>query len=113
MIYAPITIYITVVVGYQCYKNGLVYVQSIFRDDSISVAINKILLIGYYLTNIGYAIMVIKDWDKVDTVYQMLNELSVRIATIILMLACLHYINIIVLSLWRKTTKKISINQKI
>lgn len=104
MIYAPIAIYITVVVGYQCYKNGLVYVQSIFKDEDVALAINKILLIGYYLTNIGYAIMMIKKWEKVESFIEMINVLSYNLATIILLLALLHYINVATLALWRKTS---------
>lgn len=104
MIYAPIAIYISVVVGYQCYKNGLVYVHSIFKDVQLSLAINKILLIGYYLTNIGYAIMMIKRWDKIESVLEMINVLSYNLATIILILAMLHYLNIMVLSMWRKSS---------
>jgi hypothetical protein len=103
IIYAPIAIYITVAVGYQFYKNGLVYVQSIFEDEKISLAINKILLIGYYLTNTGYAIMMIDRWEKVDSLLHLINVLSEKIATIILILAMLHYLNIMVLSMWRQT----------
>ncbi|MCB0401108.1 MAG: hypothetical protein KDD41_03430 [Flavobacteriales bacterium] len=103
IIYAPIAIYITVVVGYQCYKNGLVYVLSIFQDENLSLAINRILLTGYYLTNIGYAVLIIESWEEVQSVLQLLNVLSFKLAGIILLLAALHYINILVLSLWRKT----------
>ena len=91
IIYSIITIYITIVVGYQCYKNGYVYVQSIFIDEDTSVSINKILLLGYYLTNIGYTITVIRDWGKVTSLYQLINELSLRIASILFILALMHY----------------------
>lgn len=104
IIYAPIATYITVTVGYQFYKNGLVYVQSIFKDEKVSLAINKILLVGYYLTNTGYAIMMIDRWESIDTLLKMINVLSEKIATIILILAMLHYFNVMALSMWRKTS---------
>lgn len=104
IIYAPVAIYITVVVGYQCYKNGLVYVRSIFQDEKISQAINKILLIGYYLTNLGYAIMMIQSWEKVESLLEMLNALTTNLASIIIILAMLHYLNVAVLAMWRKTS---------
>jgi hypothetical protein len=44
MIYTFVTIYITVAVGYKCYKSGYYYVLSIFIEEEITVAINKILL---------------------------------------------------------------------
>jgi len=104
IIYSIITIYITIVVGFQCYKNGYVYVQSIFVEEETSKSINKILLLGYYLTNIGYVITVIHDWGKVESLYQLLNELSLKIASILFILAGMHYMNIVVLSFWKKTS---------
>ena len=67
MIYLSITVYITVIVGWECYKNGLVYVTSIFKDKKLVEAINRILLTGYYLTNIGYAIMTLKDGVEINS----------------------------------------------
>ena len=104
IIYAIITIYITVIVGYKCYKSGYVYVLSIFEEVAISQSINKILLLGYYLTNIGYAITIISTWNKITSVNEMVSELSLRIASIVFILALMHYINMIVLTLWRKTS---------
>lgn len=102
IIYAPIAIYITVIVGWRCYKNGLVYVESIFKDEKVSESINKILLVGYYLTNIGYAIMMIQRWEKVENTIDMINVLSENLASIVMILAILHYLNIITLSMWRQ-----------
>jgi len=104
IIYAIITIYITVVVGYQCYKSGYVYVLSIFIEEEISMSINKILLLGYYLTNLGYAITIISTWNTINSITDMVNELSLRIASIVFILAGMHYMNMIVLTLWRKTS---------
>lgn len=105
-IYALITTYITLVVGYQCYKNGYVYVLSIFIAAPISQAINKLLLLGYYLTNLGYAITIISTWKNITSLNEMIVELSVKIASIVFILAAMHYMNMIVLSFWRKTTIK-------
>ena len=106
IIYAPIAIYITVVVGYQCYKNGLVYVLSVFKDKKVSESINKILLVGYYLTNIGYAIMIIKRWEKIENIIKMINVLSENLASIVMILALLHYLNVITLSMCRQVSIK-------
>lgn len=106
IVYATITIYITVVVGYMCYKNGYHYVLSIFIEEEISLAINKILLLGYYLTNLGYAITIISTWKSISTINEMINELSFKIASIVFILAAMHYMNMIVLAFWRKTVIK-------
>ena len=104
IIYSIITIYITVVVGYKCYKSGYHYVLSIFIEKEITQAINKILLLGYYLTNIGYAITIISTWKEITSLPMLINELSLKIASIVFILAAMHYMNMIVLALWRKTS---------
>ena len=108
MIYLPITIYITIVVGYQCWKNGLAYVESIFEDKSLANSINNLLLVGYYLINIGYIVLMVSTWNKISGLHQLINELSFRVAGIILILAAMHYINIASLSFFRgrSITKK-------
>jgi hypothetical protein len=114
IIYAVITIYITVVVGYKCYKNGYHYVLSIFIEEEISLAINKILLLGYYLTNLGYVITIIGRWKEITSIYMMINELSFKIASIVFLLTGMHYMNIIVLSFWRKkSTIKSPLNKRV
>ena len=80
------------------------YVESIFGEVKLAQAINKILLVGYYLTNVGYAIITVKDFKHVSNVFELLNEVSLRLASIVLILAALHYINIIVLSFGRKSS---------
>ncbi len=104
IIYSIITIYITVSVGYRCYRSGHYYVLSIFLEEEITLAINKILLVGYYLTNIGYAITIISAWKEITSIPMLINELSFKIASIVFILAALHYMNMIVLALWRQTS---------
>jgi len=106
IIYIFITVYITIIVGYQCYKNGSPYVKSIFLEDEIAHSVNNILLVGYYLTNIGYAVTIISYWNKIYSLSQMINELSLRIASILFILAAMHYMNIVVLSLFRRSSIK-------
>ena len=70
------------------------------------MAINKILLLGYYLTNIVYVITIISTWSTINTINEMINELSFKIASIVFILAAMHYMNMIVLAFWRKTSIK-------
>lgn len=82
-------------IGWLFYKNGEVFLLNLFQNNIALVkSINNLLLIGYYLTNIGYAITTISDWEQINSVYQMLNSLSQTIGKIILLLALMHYNNI-------------------
>ena len=102
LIYLPITAYITIVVGDKCHKHGIHYIKSILKNDPIAYSINNLLLIGYYLVNLGYALISIMHWNIISTTPKLIEEISLRTAYIILLLTLLHYTNIIGLSLWNK-----------
>jgi len=99
-IYIFFTVIITVWVGWACHKNGIYFVIDCVNDIAIAHSINNLLLVGYYLLNIGYAIISISSWEKIVHIPQMLDVLTFRIAYIILMLAMVHYFNIALLSLY-------------
>ena len=95
IIYLPIISFIMIQIGWQFYKNGEVFLLSLFNNNKPLVkSINNLLLIGYYLTNIGYAIVSISYWEKVDSIFTMFNSLSATLGKIILLLALMHYNNI-------------------
>lgn len=110
LIYAPITVFITVYVGGQCHKHGLIYVKSAITDKNVAIAINNLLLVGYYLVNIGYAIIGLRNWEYISNPATMISSISSHTGTIILLLALLHFTNISGLALVRKLNKSIHIN---
>lgn len=97
IVYLISTIYITFYIGKQCHSNGKVFIYGIFKSHHIGDAVNNILLVAYYLVNIGYAILIISVWPTIESIGQLLNELSQKIGQIVMLLALLHYINIVAL----------------
>lgn len=82
-------------IGWILYKNGEVFLNNIFRFDvQIVKSINNLLLVGYYLLNLGYAIITISYWEKLTDFINMIDSLSYTLGKIILLLAVLHYNNI-------------------
>ena len=95
LIYTPVIAVITIQVGWMFYKNGEVFLFSLIPNNTPLVKnINNLLLIGYYLVNLGYAIFSISQWDQILTLNQLLQTLSNNIGGIMLILAILHYNNI-------------------
>ena len=101
-IYLPIIVFITVRIGWLCHKNGEMFLYTLFEDKSLVKSINNLLLIGYYLTNIGYAIITISYWETIHNVVEVINSLTFTLGKIILILAVLHYNNIFWLQLTHK-----------
>ncbi len=107
LIYLPITTIITLWVGYILYKNGEPFILKQFNNDrETTLLINRILLVGYYLINLGYCFWIVSQWKTLDSVKIMLNSLSETIGIIVLGLGLMHYLNILVLSIIGKREKQ-------
>lgn len=99
LIYVPITLFIMVYVGWICYKNGEHFLERIFVNDSDLVKIiNKILLMGYYLVNLGYATFTLFLWPPRDNLEITIQLLSTKLGVILIVLGILHHLNIFVLA---------------
>ena len=98
-IYLLITIVIIINVGRICYQNGSVYVAQLIPDHmDLCHKINQVLLLGYYLLNIGYCAMTLISWEKITTINQLIEVIASKSAIIIGTIALMHYGNIYVLT---------------
>jgi hypothetical protein len=98
-IYLLITTIIIVKVGKICYNNGNIYVSALIPDhEDLCHRANQILLVGYYLLNIGYCAMTLISWEKILSFHQLIEAIAFKTALIIGTIAIMHYINIFVLT---------------
>jgi hypothetical protein len=103
IIYLSLMIFLIVYVGRYFYSNGRVFIVSLFNgDESLADQINKLLLIAYYLFNIGYAFIELNHWEKVTSVEMLLGSITSNMALLILILAVTHYFNMVVIYLLSK-----------
>ena len=99
LIYILITSYIIVIVGKICYKNGNIYVAQLLPDhEDLCHKTNQILLVGYYLLNLGYSSMTLISWEKILSINQLIEVIAIKSAIIICSISILHYINIYILT---------------
>jgi len=80
--------------------------MAIGEQNSAIDQINNILLIGYYLLNIGLALLKIKSWNPLFTVNEMMVSLSENIGQILLLLGGIHVFNVATLSILYFTKTK-------
>lgn len=100
IIYLFITCLVTVRVGFLFFRNGRVYILGLLEGDvSLADFINRILLVGYYLVNLGYAVVMISCWSEVHTWLELLTSITVMTGRILLTLSVMHYINMAVILL--------------
>ena len=98
-IYLFITGIIILRVGRICYNNGNIFVAALIPDhEDLCQKANQILLIGYYLLNLGYCAMTLISWGKIISLHQLIEVIALKSAVIIGTIAIMHYINIFVLT---------------
>lgn len=108
IIYLLITYLITVRVGFIFYRNGRVFILDLLQQNvPLADAINRILLIGYYLVNLGYAALMISTWSTIVNWTALLLSITVMTGKILLTLAVMHYCNMIVIYFIGKRSQSI------
>lgn len=97
-IYLPVTILLTVWVAKTLFVNGRVFLIEIFHQDLLLAdSVNKLLLVGFYLINIGYAVYTLKIFGTLEGTQAIIEVLSQKIGWIILILGGMHFFNLFIL----------------
>lgn len=97
-IYLPCISFIMIKVGWLFFKNGEVFLLNLTENEHLAKSINNLLLVGYYLVNLGYAILTISFWEDIQNYIQIIESLTKTLGKIILVLATLHYNNVLFLN---------------
>lgn len=106
-LYLVITGYITIYVGRVLFTNGRVFLLKMFMEQApLTDAVNRILLTGYYLVNLGYVSVMLTARDPVSTVADLLSSLGTSVGRILLTLGIMHYLNMTVVVIWNKLNSK-------
>jgi len=102
-LYIAITIIVTVWVAYTLFKNGKVFLIDIFHGNKdLADAVNNLLLVGFYLVNIGYAVFTLRVVEDIINARILIEVLSLKIGAIILILGGMHFFNMFVFFRLRK-----------
>ena len=94
IVYLVAAYVITVHVGLRFYRNGKVYIMYLMgQDEAYSDSINKLLLTGYYLLNLGYSAVMITFWKPVSTPDECIASIATMLGRIVLTLGIIHFMN--------------------
>lgn len=94
-VYLPIALFLTYYVSKTLFKNSKVYMLDIFKGrEEIAFATNKLFETGFYLLNIGFALMILQ-MNLYNESYQLLVEkLSYKIGAFSIYLGLMLFINL-------------------
>ncbi|RKR92621.1 hypothetical protein BDK92_7063 [Micromonospora pisi] len=102
LVYLAISIGLTVWVASTLSRNGLVFLAEVFHDSGLAKAVNSLLVVGFYLLNLGYVTVAMKYSGHIGSTSQAMETLSKKIGLVLLVLGALHFFNVFALNRYRR-----------
>ena len=106
LLYLGLSLAITVWVGKILFANGRHFLLEVFKNVNIADSMNRLLITGFYLVNIGYAAVTVQMGYSVNSMTELIEILSAKVGIVILILGALHFANIFIFYKMRKQTKE-------
>src|SRR5262245_23252931 len=96
-VYLAISIAVTIWVASTLRKNGRVFLIDAFQGkEALADSVNHLLVVGFYLINVGYVTSALATNAPVDDARQAVELVSGKLGTILLVLGAMHFFNLFV-----------------
>ncbi len=107
LVYLVLTVSVTVWVAYTLHRNGRVFLLDTFHgNDALADSVNHLLVVGFYLINIGYVALALRSDQKPHDLVGALEIFSHKIGVVLLVLGVMHFINLKIFSAMRYRAQK-------
>jgi hypothetical protein len=95
--YIVLSIFLTVWVAQTLHKNGRVFLVDVFHgDEGLADSVNHLLVVGFYLINLGYVSLALKIGYEIGSAREGIEALSWKIGLVLLVLGGMHFFNLLV-----------------
>jgi hypothetical protein len=98
-LYLAVSICLTIWVARTLHRNGRLFLVDVFHgNEPLADSVNHLLVVGFYLVNLGYVALALKlGYDVTDT-RGSIEALSQKIGCVLLVLGGMHFLNLYVFS---------------
>jgi hypothetical protein len=94
LIYLPVAIAMTVWVARTLHRNGRVFlVQAFHGREDMADSVNHLLVVGFYLVNLGFITFALRYGDKPNGWQETIEFLSTKLGVVLLVLGGMHFFN--------------------
>ena len=107
LLYLAISITLTVWVARTLSQNGLVFLVDSFNgNEQLANSVNHLLVVGFYLLNLGYILLALQTQDELTSARHAIEFISKKVGLAMFVLGALHFFNVFVISRWRRRAVK-------
>lgn len=101
--YLAISIVLTVWVARTLHSGGRVFLLDAFHGNTeLADSVNKLLVVGFYLINVGYIALALKTSDPLSNFRSVIELESTKLGVVLLILGGMHFFNMYVLARMRR-----------
>jgi hypothetical protein len=95
VIYLIVSVILTVWVARTLHHRGRVFLVDAFHgNETVADSVNHLLVVGFYLINIGYVTLALKYGDKPTSTQESIEFLSTKVGLVLVVLGAMHFFNI-------------------
>jgi hypothetical protein len=103
LVYLAISIALTIWVAHTLHKNGRIFLVDVFHgNEALADSVNHLLVVGFYLINMGYVTMALKLGYAINSAQEGIEALSVKVGMVLIVLGGMHFFNLFVFSRMRR-----------
>ena len=108
--YAALSLTVTVWVARTLHKNGRVFLVDAFRGNvEMADSVNHLLVVGFYLINIGWVAMALKSEANLASARAFIELLSDKMGVVLLVLGGMHFFNLYLFSRLRNRPREVQV----
>jgi hypothetical protein len=106
-VYLPVALFLTFYVSKTLFKNSKVYMLDVFKGrEEIANATNKLFETGFYLLNVGFALLIMKMTINANDYRNLIEALSAKIGGFAIYLGIMLFINLYFFFRGKRKTKE-------
>jgi len=106
LVYLTLSLALTVWVARTLFKNGRVFLVDVFGGNTeLADSTNHLLVVGFYLVNLGYVSLALKLGYEVLDARGSIEALSQKVGAVLLVLGGMHFFNLFVFSRIRRRAR--------
>ncbi|MFE7229622.1 hypothetical protein ACWCRF_24575 [Streptomyces sp. NPDC002405] len=103
VIYLLVSIALTVWVARTLSRNGRIFLADVLHgDDKLADAVNHLLVVGFYLVNLGFVALYLSGDQSIDDTRGIFEALSTKLGVVLLVLGVMHLGNVYALNRIRR-----------
>ena len=105
LLYLAISSALTFWVARTLFKNGRIFLVDVFHgNEPLADSVNHLLVVGFYLINLGFVSLALKVGYDIATWRQGIETLSWKVGMVLLVLGAMHFFNLFVFTRIRRSS---------